>query len=722
MRLSVMVGLMLVLSLPRVAVAAPVLARVDGPPAALIATLPVHAALQDAGGREYVLALADEAVFPKVGRPYQVLGVDPDLTRLVLARSRRPGWESLPVPGRVLMRDGRHLLLAADAEERAELAGLGFELRALPEQPMVNGAFPDRVAAAVRAAAVTYDPRVAELMALVSATGLHQLVSALSGVAPAVTGGDLYTVRTRYTTNQVATQKATHYALQHLQGLGLPASYHHWNFSSYSNRNVVATLPGGALSNELVLVVAHLDSTAPAPRAVAPGADDNASGSAAVLTAAGLMSRYRFNRTVRFVLFTGEEQGLYGSQRYATLVSGAGENVVAVFNMDMIAWDATGGPTLRLHTRTSGSAGYPADLALAQTFTNVVATYGLGASLTPIITADGEAASDHSSFWDVGYPGLLAIEDDYDDFHTYYHTTNDTLARLNFNYFTAFTKAALGTVAHLAQPVRTVPFDVIQVDNSTWVTGSAVGVGTLYARHEEGALENGADTRDVAWSAMPTNPYGRWLRVHTAPDGLPLATDARPTNSSSLFVGQLTAITTGAAPFSCTNRLRFSALSALDSNRAYDVRVRVDARYAATSNAFLWVTNLPRLLSEGGYVGLPLLTNLTNGAVYGTVEIGARLAETDASRWPLGAPSHAGSGLAFTLPVPAGFTVVDTVEGNSNLAQEVWLAVQVVTTRTPVVDANFESGWDTVSLGPLAFPAGRSNQHYRVRRQWRATP
>jgi hypothetical protein len=134
------------------------------------------------------------------------------------------------------------------------------------------------------------------------------------------------------------------------------------------------------------------------------------------------------------------------------MVASAGENIVAVYNMDMIAWDAINGPTLRLHTRTTNNPGYPADVAIANLFSEVVDTYGLSSGLTPIIDADGIGASDHASFWQHGFPGILAIEDDVSDFNSYYHTSNDKRQYLNMAYFTNFVKASVGTAAHLAYP------------------------------------------------------------------------------------------------------------------------------------------------------------------------------------------------------------------------------------------------------------------------------
>jgi PKD repeat protein len=186
----------------------------------------------------------------------------------------------------------------------------------------------------------------------------------------------------------------------------------------------------------------------------APGADDNASGSAAVMLAAKIMKDYAFGRTIRFVFFTGEEQGLLGSDAYAEKMDTENANIVAVLNMDMIGWDQQGGPVLRLHTRTASNPGYAADKAIADQFIAVVSGYGLSGLLTPVIDPDGISASDHYSFWVQGFPGILAIEDDADDFNAYYHTASDKLDKLNLAYFTNFVKAALGTAAHLSLPVH----------------------------------------------------------------------------------------------------------------------------------------------------------------------------------------------------------------------------------------------------------------------------
>ncbi len=296
------------------------------------------------------------------------------------------------------------------------------------------------------AATFPADPLVAGMLEQVRPEALTALDGALSGEWPAWVEAAPYRITTRATASGLPLQKATQYAYEHLRALGLSPGFYDWSMNGYSGRDVVGTLPGSTTPGEIVLLTAHLDD-APWSGNLAPGADDNASGSAGLLLAAEILSGYRFARTVRFALFTGEEQGLLGSRQYAAAAHLAGDNIVAVLNLDMIAWDSLDGPTLRLHTR-NGSA---ADQVIADTFTNVVSAYNL--NLAPQIVADGNSTSDHASFWAQGYPAVLAIEDDHADFNRYYHSSGDRLFHLNLAYFNDFVKAAVGSVGLLALPV-----------------------------------------------------------------------------------------------------------------------------------------------------------------------------------------------------------------------------------------------------------------------------
>ena len=162
---------------------------------------------------------------------------------------------------------------------------------------------------------------------------------------------------------------ANTYMIERLARLGLNVTTHTWNASRPPN--VIAEKPGLDPNAGIVIICAHLDSTSGSPSTLAPGADDNGSGSVAVLLAAELLAHYNFDATLRFVLFTGEEQGLYGSAAYAQLVQN--QDIRGVLNMDMIAWDNLGGPDMDIHSRST----VPGNTALANLFADVVSAYEL---------------------------------------------------------------------------------------------------------------------------------------------------------------------------------------------------------------------------------------------------------------------------------------------------------------------------------------------------------
>lgn len=105
--------------------------------------------------------------------------------------------------------------------------------------------------------------------------------------------------------------------------------------------NVVGILPGSdpGLADECVVIGAHLDHVGRQGEVVFAGANDNASGSAAVMAAAAAMAGAprRPARSVVFVLFAGEEQGLYGSRHYVENPAVPLERTVAMLNLDCVA-------------------------------------------------------------------------------------------------------------------------------------------------------------------------------------------------------------------------------------------------------------------------------------------------------------------------------------------------------------------------------------------------
>lgn len=297
-----------------------------------------------------------------------------------------------------------------------------------------------------QAQSVEYSALVAEMINQVDTDNLYDYIGNLSGEWATMIDGSPYRLETRYTYTDIPIKKATRYGYEFFSALGLPSSYAYYTISGFEKRNVIAQKTGESQAEHIYLIVAHIDSRSEndiSSRSDAPGADDNASGAVAVMHIAEILNQYRFDCSLRFVLFTGEEQGLYGSKAYANTVYNAGEKIEGVLNLDMLAYNTIDtDPTFDLHTRP-GNAG---DLEIATLFNDVVSTYGI--DLDPQIKQDGITASDHSPFWNYGYSAILAIED-WNDFTPYYHKTTDQLSTLNMPYYTEFVKAALATLAHM---------------------------------------------------------------------------------------------------------------------------------------------------------------------------------------------------------------------------------------------------------------------------------
>ncbi len=103
--------------------------------------------------------------------------------------------------------------------------------------------------------------------------------------------------------------------------------------------NVVAVLPGKIYKDKVYIVSAHYDSRvgdALDSTSFAPGANDDGSGTSAVLELARVLSKYEFDFTIIFVLFAGEEQGLLGSRHFAKKLKDSGITVLGVLNNDII--------------------------------------------------------------------------------------------------------------------------------------------------------------------------------------------------------------------------------------------------------------------------------------------------------------------------------------------------------------------------------------------------
>jgi aminopeptidase YwaD len=182
-------------------------------------------------------------------------------------------------------------------------------------------------------------------------------------------------------------------------------------------RNVVALLPGSnpLLRDEYVIVGAHYDhlgtggegSLAPDSRAVHNGADDNASGTAAVVEIArALASGATPDRNVLFIAFTGEERGLWGSAHFVAEPTVDLASAIAMINLDMVGRVVDDNLTV-FGFGTAGEWDEVVDAANAS----------IEAPLTIAKAPDGFGPSDHSSFHAEGLPVLHMFSNTHEDYH-----------------------------------------------------------------------------------------------------------------------------------------------------------------------------------------------------------------------------------------------------------------------------------------------------------------
>jgi hypothetical protein len=240
-------------------------------------------------------------------------------------------------------------------------------------------------------------------------------------------------------TETSACYDAGEYIYNEFENMGLDVSFHNWSYSGYTDRNVEATLPGtNESSDEIYIVCAHYDSVPGSP-----GADDDGSGTVAVMACAYIMKDLSFNHTIRFVTFSGEEQGLLGSHEYAADAFANGDNIVAALNVDMIGNAVTtyGGDNIKIYFNTASE--------WLLDFTDYISVKYYDYIDLNVIPSGYTWGSDHYSFWENGYDALFYHEY---QFSPHWHKPTDTIENMNITYNAKCSKLVIATLAELASP------------------------------------------------------------------------------------------------------------------------------------------------------------------------------------------------------------------------------------------------------------------------------
>jgi len=268
--------------------------------------------------------------------------------------------------------------------------------------------------------------------------------------------------------------------------------------------DMVAVQRGTERPNDVVIIQGHIDSRVTDVMnftSDAPGANDDGSGTAAVIEAARVLSKHKFPGTIVYAALSGEEQGLMGGKVLANYAKAQGWNVVAVLNNDIIGnscssdglCDSTHARVLSEGPRSQGQAELAAQTHslggendapsrnISRYLDSLADRLRIGLDVRQIWRTDRFGrGGDHIPFLELGYPAArisVAIEN-YDWQHQDLRTENgkrygDTIDHVDFAYLAKMTKlnvAALAAIASAPPPPEPKVEGAVSTDTMlTWV-------------------------------------------------------------------------------------------------------------------------------------------------------------------------------------------------------------------------------------------------------------
>lgn len=207
-------------------------------------------------------------------------------------------------------------------------------------------------------------------------------------------------------------------------------------------QSVIVKIPGSDASASTVILGAHLDSINSLDTSVAPGADDDASGIAALTEILRLIksSGATFSRNVELHAYAAEEVGLIGSKGLAAAALAKSQKISSMLQLDMIGYSANGTDQSVYIITTDTSP------VLVRHLKDLASGYLAGNWKEASLPA---GTSDHRSWSESGFHAAFAFENPL-NYSAYYHSAQDKSEHVDFGLATKFTKLALAFLAHEA--------------------------------------------------------------------------------------------------------------------------------------------------------------------------------------------------------------------------------------------------------------------------------
>lgn len=224
--------------------------------------------------------------------------------------------------------------------------------------------------------------------------------------------------------------------------------------SDYKLKNIICNKNGNF--RKCIIICAHYDSRMECKSdhtSRAPGANDNASGVSSILEIARVLYEKNLEYDIQFVLFSGEEQNFLGSEQYAKLIRKNKVNLYRLINLDMIGYpnlnpgkviiEMDNNPNYEKYNRVLCNDKESIECAK----TMIINTY----KYTSLIPVEGSIYdSDYEPFEKRGYVVMGAYDGSAQPVENkFYHSTNDTPDKIDWNYLTEVTKMVLALILSL---------------------------------------------------------------------------------------------------------------------------------------------------------------------------------------------------------------------------------------------------------------------------------
>lgn len=240
--------------------------------------------------------------------------------------------------------------------------------------------------------------------------------------------------------------------------------------STVTRHNVAGRITGWKYPDQWLLVGAHYDSRQEnaALGTLTPGADDNASGCAGVIEAARALVPAQPEKTLIFLCYAGEEQGLWGSVGHAADLAASGDlaKVQGMANMDMIGWvNGAAGYGVTVTTAQGANPGgvLATNVAFRDRFADAAANYVPDLA---VVKSSSACCSDQQPYLNRGVPAVHSIHRGGTSY-PHYHRTTDSPANMNNTgnsptlggYVVAMNVAALAELAGVTDRIFADAFD-----------------------------------------------------------------------------------------------------------------------------------------------------------------------------------------------------------------------------------------------------------------------